>query len=522
MAELRKTLYWCKNCHVPLLARTCDSCGSEGRRFITDVKPVFEGERKLLERALDRSLPEGIYASGSRLYYDGRLLLSFSTRRDQVVITKERPCQPSPDPVMGWEISSERAIRANMTALNCLERDAIQSIRQVIRDYPDRKPVVSFSGGKDSAVVAHLTAEAIGAQATALFFADTTLEHPETRAYVEQFAQIYSLPLTIKQADCDFYSMCEQLEPPSRIMRWCCTIFKANPLNSYLQEQGRLLSFDGIRRAESHKRRGYQQMSGNKKAIKQLVFRPILDWSSYAVWLYIFAHRVPYNPAYDRGYARVGCVICPFSKDFDDFLTRQYYPDRVHRWETMLGEYFLREYSDRFDSTMAEEWVRDGLWKQRKAHHHHHQAVHRLETCPSLKQYVYELDRSVDATFLEYLKPLGEVTYFDGTDSFRIVAESRFCITGVLGDNQLDISFSSEGFRSNMYLLERQVKKAMNCIACGACVGTCPLGAIHVQPSLGFEVDVDTCTHCLLCVKSDFTHYGCVALSYKRSIRGIA
>jgi TPP-dependent indolepyruvate ferredoxin oxidoreductase alpha subunit len=28
-------------------------------------------------------------------------------------------------------------------------------------------------------------------------------------------------------------------------------------------------------------------------------------------------------------------------------------------------------------------------------------------------------------------------------------------------------------------------------------------------------IDEQKCTHCLSCVRSNFTHYGCVALSYK-------
>ena len=39
-------------------------------------------------------------------------------------------------------------------------------------------------------------------------------------------------------------------------------------------------------------------------------FNPLADWSRDDVWAYIAAHRVPYNPLHDRGYASIGCTHC--------------------------------------------------------------------------------------------------------------------------------------------------------------------------------------------------------------------
>ena len=510
-------LYWCSKCDVPLLTPICYRCNSRGRRFIVDVKPVFVEERSILEEICGRNLPDNLYTARNRLYYKGRFLMSLTANNGHVTVTRDHTDSLLEDVVhSNGSISLEPVIAANEPVLRFLEQQAMDSILEITQEYPDRKPVVSFSGGKDSAVVAHLVARTVGAtKNVSLFFADTTLEHSETTDYVKQFAEYYGLPLTIEQADCDFFQMCEQLEPPSRIMRWCCTVFKANPLNAYLREQERILSFDGIRRAESNRRRNYERISGNKKALKQLVFRPILDWSSLAVWLYIFAYKIPYNPAYDKGYARVGCVICPFSTDFNDFLTRKNYPERVHSWEAMLVRYFRKEYADEFNPELAKEWMRQGLWKQRKPHHRNRRAAVRVTTCPSLKEYAYHLGFSIDAEFLEYLKPFGELAFITDIGFFKIIDEQRFCISSMLGDDLLTISFNGSNTRQNMFLLERQVKKAMNCVKCGACVATCPSHAIEVQPGTSFVIDEQKCTHCLSCVKSNFTHYGCVALSYK-------
>jgi phosphoadenosine phosphosulfate reductase len=37
---------------------------------------------------------------------------------------------------------------------------------------------------------------------------------------------------------------------------------------------------------------------------------PLADWDDRAVWDYIAANDVPYNPLHDRGYESIGCMPC--------------------------------------------------------------------------------------------------------------------------------------------------------------------------------------------------------------------
>ena len=51
---------------------------------------------------------------------------------------------------------------------------------------------------------------------------------------------------------------------------------------------------------------------------------PIIDWKHKDIWDYIRSNHMPYNPLYDMGYKRVGCVGCPMAgknryKEFADF-----------------------------------------------------------------------------------------------------------------------------------------------------------------------------------------------------------
>jgi phosphoadenosine phosphosulfate reductase len=48
---------------------------------------------------------------------------------------------------------------------------------------------------------------------------------------------------------------------------------------------------------------------------RKFVLNPIIDWTEDDVWAFIKARNLPYNPLYDCGYKRVGCVECPLSKN---------------------------------------------------------------------------------------------------------------------------------------------------------------------------------------------------------------
>ena len=45
------------------------------------------------------------------------------------------------------------------------------------------------------------------------------------------------------------------------------------------------------------------------------MLNPIIEWSDDEVWEYINECGLPYNPLYDRGHKRVGCIGCPMKSN---------------------------------------------------------------------------------------------------------------------------------------------------------------------------------------------------------------
>lgn len=160
----------------------------------------------------------------------------------------------------------QRQLAGNRTHLLNSEDEAFQFIQNSVNRFPNRTLMVSFSGGKDSTVASDLTRRGLGRSDILHVFGDTTLEDEHTYEYVRQFqAENPLVPFFNARAEHNFHELVETMGPPSRVMRWCCTIFKAGPINNLMQSLGgqKILTFYGIRRDESVRRSQYHQLSWN-------------------------------------------------------------------------------------------------------------------------------------------------------------------------------------------------------------------------------------------------------------------
>ena len=92
----------------------------------------------------------------------------------------------------------------------------------------------------------------------------------------------------------------------------CCSIRKVEPL----QRRLRTLSvwITGVRREQSATREGAQILERYLfDPIREtyiLKLNPMAYWSREAVWDYIKANNIPYNPLHDKGYRSIGCMPC--------------------------------------------------------------------------------------------------------------------------------------------------------------------------------------------------------------------
>lgn len=203
--------------------------------------------------------------------------------------------------------------------------------------YYQKPLIVTTSGGKDSDVCVHL------ALAAGIDFEvqhnHTTADAPETVYHVRNtFRRLEDKGITCtinmptyKGQPVTMWTLIPQkLMPPTRLVRYCCSILKEGG------GAGRMIT-TGVRWAESAARKKnrwiYEKLSGDisKRIIinndnddKRRLFEscrlqakrvcnPIIDWSDQDVWDYIEAERIETNPLYKCGFGRVGCVGCPMA-----------------------------------------------------------------------------------------------------------------------------------------------------------------------------------------------------------------
>lgn len=147
-----------------------------------------------------------------------------------------------------------------------------------------------------------------------IFTLDTGLLFPETlelKARLEDFLgrKIESLvpDLTVEQQ-----AEAQGPELWKREPDLCCTMRKVLPLRSKLRELDCWIT--GLRRNQSQTRASIgvielYNLEGTADAgIVKL--NPMANWPREAIWDYIRAHRIPYNPLHDQGYQSIGCHTC--------------------------------------------------------------------------------------------------------------------------------------------------------------------------------------------------------------------
>ena len=366
-------LYWCLNCNIPLYNHRCECCGGDAIEFAADVRPVFPEERLLVEILIGEPFAyanSSVWASsGDRYYVDGKRI-SFSTNKhsnaDADTIRQQWNKLAPQNSYEKFNQYIERFIQANQTRLNYIEVEAMQFIQQVAEKFDFGSMFVSFSGGKDSTVVSDLVMRALGRTDVIHIFGNTTLEFPQTIQYVEEFRKLHQTTpmLRAENRQQDFYTLCDLFGPPSRMLRWCCTIFKTGYIGDKIKRtfanEKQVLAFNGIRRSESVSRSKYDRNDTSPKISKQKTASPIIDWFDFDIWLYLLTRGIAFNTAYRLGYNRVGCWMCPNNNRWAQFLSRVYLPEESERFNKMLTAFAIK-----LGKTDPEEYVRNNGWKAR-------------------------------------------------------------------------------------------------------------------------------------------------------------
>ena len=541
-------IFWCSKCKVPILQDAlhsrkgiCQRCGSETEYLTSDIRPVFPEERLLLELLLGKKpneyIKKSVWAIKSRYYIDGKSISLSSGLFKTVDIN---------DLSMKLEKYSHRNsykyfneiinsfVKANETRLNYIKDEAFRFVKNESSRFSEENIVVSFSGGKDSTVTADIVIKALSNPAIVHIFGDTTLEFPYTIDYATKYREehpraIFKIARNNEQV---FIDVCEDIGPPARMMRWCCSMFKTGPItrviNSLYRNQ-QILTFYGIRKSESVSRSKYNRIEDSAESVKiqqQTVASPIFFWKDLDVWLYLLSEGVGFNKAYRLGYDRVGCWCCPNNHPRAQFLSRIYMPEESRKWRD-----FLVEFAKKIGKPDPEVYVDDGSWKARQGGNGVPAADDvkiKFTNCTSEEHAkIYRIVRPFNDELTGMFVPFGrvapefgqkllhEVVILDPKTNVPILSIQPFSQNGY--ENAVKIkTMNVSDHEALQRMAGYQIRKFNACRQCLKCESICRTGAISIVGG-SYYIDPNKCVHCKMCMNSKYLDGGCTMDKYLRT-----
>ena len=540
---------WCDRCRVPRILPVnrpktedaCPVCSQKSKYLCKDARPVFPEERILLEILWGMDFgalaEKSIWASANRYYIDGKAkVLSGSifktTDTDAVVAELKRRGRDYPQAF--FEKNIESFIEINADRLDFLVDEAHTFIQKTAAGFAEENVVISFSGGKDSTATQDLVVKALSNPSLVHIFGNTTLEFPTTIEYAERFrdAHPYAIFQIAENYEQNFMDVCEDIGPPARMMRWCCSMFKTGPITRILNGlygDERVLTFYGIRKSESVSRSKYNRVEDDAESVKinkQTVASPIFFWIDLDVWLYILSQKIDFNTAYKYGYERVGCWLCPNNNDRDVFLSKIYMPVQYKGWRE-----FLVRFAKRIGKPDPEEYTDSGAWKARQGGNGLASAEDikiKFTNCTSEDHAkIYRLNRPFDDEFINMFVPFGrvapelgqkllhEVIVLDTRANVPILSLQPYEVDGY----QYAVKIRTMNVADHEALQKQaayQVRKFNACRKCLKCESVCRAGAISISGGQ-YYIDPGKCVHCKMCVTAKYLRGGCMMDKYLRT-----
>lgn len=480
--------------------------------FSKEPRPVYAAELDVL--GFDRywnynrqtKFPY-MWAEANRYWYRGKLVAklkggNFYTKPEIIIPTDESgiPVLPEPNSDVLRPVNITAMVEANREMLEIVEQTTVKKILAIYEKYKGRLDCfhVAFSGGKDSAVLLDLVKKALPKGSFVVVFGDTGMEFPDTYDAIEkthQACEREEIPFYVAKSHLETEKSWEMFGPPSRVLRWCCSVHKSTPQTLKLREiigkdNYTGLAFVGARAHESAIRAEYDYENYGKKQKGQYSHNSILEWTSAEVWLYIYVNEIMINEAYKKGSSRVGCICCPMGGGKASFMERVNYPQES---EVFLSH--IRNSNARTTIT-AENYVANGGWNARK------NGQFLTDNKKNYSETTKNGEIIIDVTspkidWKEWIKTLGEL--LGKKNNYTLVFKGQpFDFICKPNSKGYTVRLQERIAKENPLLgklFRYSFRKAMYCVGCMTCQAICKNACISFDGGLRIE----NCKHCFDC-----------------------
>ncbi|MDR2756724.1 MAG: phosphoadenosine phosphosulfate reductase family protein [Planctomycetaceae bacterium] len=507
-----------------------------GKFVANEIRPVFAEELELLQfdQRFEYNKKETaplMWAQKNIFWADGEKVAQLNKIEHGKSITaeyffdKKKKLHP---------VDVSKMINVNTEIMDALVFDTLKRIKEMFDQYANNIPYIAFSGGKDSVVLLDLCHRVLPLNVPVVF-SDTNMELPDTYKVWDEIQKRYPERKFIKaQADKSAIENWRLFGPPSRVLRWCCSVHKSTPailvlrnsLMSNFNSVSKFLCFVGIRSDESARRSEYEDIGDGKKNNNQVQAMPILEWSAHELWLYIFQKKLIINKAYRKGLQRVGCILCPMSSDRHTIFCNKLYPEQTTQFVEEIINSSNRKFSSKNDEN---DFVYHGGWHARNNGVFLKEILDFPISEQKDSQLFFTLPLGKHKTVLEWLKIFGRIEKMcvDSVTLFSDLSSNWICYAE---HGKIKISIKKHKYSEQITFqflqdkpdnklishLYRIIYKTISCIACKVCQVECPSGALTFLPQI--HVDETKCIHCFKCNNQD---NGCLRFYSKRNSKGI-
>jgi phosphoadenosine phosphosulfate reductase len=482
--------------------------------FSKEPRPVYYRELDLLgfskycKYEKQDEIPY-MWAEANYYYYRGRQVAKLKGGNlydapELIINLKEDGKTPELDGDTLIPVDLSTMVTKNSELLEIIEQTTVKKILGIYKKYKNKLDIfhVAFSGGKDSVVLLDLIKKALPKGSFVVVFGDTGMEFPDTYVIVDKVEkQCKEEGITFRRAKSHFNAKESWglFGPPSRILRWCCSVHKGAPqvtemrnllgINNY---QG--LAFVGIRAHESLKRSEYEYENLGKKQKGQYSHNSILEWTSTEIWLYMFSNGLIINEAYKKGNSRAGCLFCPMSSGVADFIRHSFYKAQIDDLAEVVTSSIDWGTENQEE---AKVFITNGAWSARRSG----RVVKNNE-----RKYIETKVNGI--TTIEIRNPRTDWKEWIKTIGTVVATNDKYILANKTTTIEFSLSYENTGYIIRLAeavlkadpsfgKLFRQVfRKAAYCVGCRVCESNCRQGQISFVDGVKIS---DKCVQCHEC-----------------------
>lgn len=243
--------------------------------------------------------------------------------------------------------------------------ESLKLASEMSKEFYNKPLIITYSGGKDSDVLLDIARNCLKPDEFEVVNSHTSVDAPETVYHIRKvFKDVRGggtkctvhIPKDKDGKQITMWNLIpKEKMPPTRLVRYCCATLKET------STPNRICAV-GVRASESTGRKGrdifatrgatkkdayyYYSLEHSKEVFeeskeldpiwdctlikqmrenKDIIVNPIYEWTDSDIWEYIRENNIKYNPLYNRGYKRVGCIGCPMAsyketnKEFEEY-----------------------------------------------------------------------------------------------------------------------------------------------------------------------------------------------------------